>query len=164
MRRLVCAFVSRKPPKTGFLASRLICHVQPVKNQISLGIWSVFAVCGKIFQIHSYLQSVQWRMIRLCRRQVLLGTHVTLLFLNGTKQMWLWQTSVTIASWHRGLRGRVLDSRPRGHRFRRHCVVSLSLVLVGLTQEDLSRHNWKIVDWDVKNQVKQKHPDFYIFL
>ena len=23
-------------------------------------------------------------------------------------------------------------------------------------QEDLSRHNWKIVDWDVKNQIKQK--------
>ena len=42
----------------------------------------------------------------------------------------------------------------------RHCVVSLSkahlsLLSTGSTQEDPSRHNWKIVDWDVKNQIKQ---------
>ena len=24
-----------------------------------------------------------------------------------------------------------------------------------LAQEDLSRHNWKIVEWEVKNQIKQ---------
>ena len=26
---------------------------------------------------------------------------------------------------------------------------------LGSTREDPSRHNWKIVDWDVKNQIKQ---------
>ena len=29
----------------------------------------------------------------------------------------------------------------------------LFLLSTGSTQEDLSRHNWKIVDWDVKNQI-----------
>ena len=32
----------------------------------------------------------------------------------------------------------------------------LSLLSTGLTQEDLSQHNLKIVDWDVKNQINQK--------
>ena len=27
----------------------------------------------------------------------------------------------------------------------------------GITQEDPSRRNWKIVDWNVKNQIKQNH-------
>ena len=61
------------------------------------------------------------------------------------------------------LSGRVLDSRSRGCRFephQRHCIVSLSktcypLLSTGSTQEDLSRHDWTIVDWDVKNQIKQ---------
>ena len=26
----------------------------------------------------------------------------------------------------------------------------------GSTQEDLSRHDWNLFDWDVKNQIKQK--------
>ena len=59
--------------------------------------------------------------------------------------------------------GRVLDLRPRGCRFEphlRHCVVSLSktlypLIRNGSTQEDPSRHNWKIADWDLKNQIKK---------
>ena len=58
---------------------------------------------------------------------------------------------------------RVLDLRLRGRRFEPHwchCVVSLSkthlsLLITGSTQEDLSWHNWKIVDWDVKNQINQ---------
>ena len=62
------------------------------------------------------------------------------------------------------LSGRVLDSRQRGHGFDphwRHCVVSLSkthlsLLSTGSTQEDPSQHNWKIVDLDVKDQIKQK--------
>ena len=61
------------------------------------------------------------------------------------------------------LSGRVLDSRLRGCGFqphRHHCVVSLSkthlsLLSIGSTQEDLSRHNLKIVDWDTK-QTKQR--------
>ena len=60
------------------------------------------------------------------------------------------------------LSGRVLDSRPMGRGFephRRHCVVSLSkphlsVLNTGSTQEDPSRHNRKIVDWDVKNHIK----------
>ena len=69
------------------------------------------------------------------------------------------------------LNGRVLDSRPRGRRFkpyRRHCVMSLSkthlsLLSTGSTQEDPSRHNWKIVDCDVKNQINQTNKSkFYI--
>ena len=52
----------------------------------------------------------------------------------------------------RGVEGRVS---------RYHCVVSLSKIHVsllgtGATQEDPSRHNLKIVDGDVKNQIKQK--------
>ena len=69
----------------------------------------------------------------------------------------LWETGT---QW---LSGRVLDLRPKGCGFephRRHCIVSLSkthksLLSTGSTQEDPSRHNWKIVDWDVKNQIKQ---------
>ena len=61
------------------------------------------------------------------------------------------------------LSGRVLDSRPRGLGIEsnwHHCVVSLSrthlsLLSTGSTQEDPSRHNWKIVDWDVKNQTNK---------
>ena len=50
----------------------------------------------------------------------------------------------------------MLDSRLRGCGFephQRHCVVSL--FSTGSTQEDPSRHNWKIVDWDVKDQIKK---------
>ena len=50
------------------------------------------------------------------------------------------------------------DQRFEPHR--RHCIVSLSKthlfwLSTGPTQENLSWHNWKIVDWDVKNQNKQ---------
>ena len=62
------------------------------------------------------------------------------------------------------LSGRDLDSRPRGRGFephRRHCVVSLSkphlsLLSTGSTKEGPSRYNWKIADWDVRNQNKKK--------
>ena len=48
--------------------------------------------------------------------------------------------------WEHSGSGRVLDLRPRGHRFhKRHCVVSvnkthLSLLSTGSSQEDLSQH------------------------
>ena len=62
------------------------------------------------------------------------------------------------------LSSRVLDSRSRGCRFdphRQHCIVSLSktlilcLVLVQpkKTHPDMTEKN---VDWDIKNQIKQK--------
>ena len=59
--------------------------------------------------------------------------------------------------------GRVLDSRRRGRGFEPHwlpcgvslCKTHLSLPRTGSTQEDPSGQNWKIVDWDVKNQIKQ---------
>ena len=62
------------------------------------------------------------------------------------------------------LSGRVLDSRSKGCGFKphlRHCVVSLTktlypLLSTGSTKEDPSRHDLKIVDWDVKNQNKTK--------
>ena len=62
-------------------------------------------------------------------------------------------------SFNRELGGRVLDSRLLGsgsEPHQHHCVVSLSMthlssLSTGSTQEDLSRHNCKIVDWDVKN-------------
>ena len=61
------------------------------------------------------------------------------------------------------LSGRMLDSRLSGYRFKphqQHCIMSLSkthysLHSTGSTQEDPSRHNWKIVDWALKNQIKQ---------
>ena len=48
------------------------------------------------------------------------------------------------------------------HRRHKHCVVSLSktlypLLSTGSTQEDLSLYNWKIVDWNIKSQTKQKN-------
>ena len=54
--------------------------------------------------------------------------------------------------------GRVLDSRPRGRRFepyRRHCKTHLSLFSTDSTQEDPSQNNLKIVDGDIKSQIKQ---------
>ena len=57
-----------------------------------------------------------------------------------------------------------LDSRSRSCRFEHHWghfVVSLSktfinpLLSAGSTQEDQSRHDWKNVDWDVKNQERR---------
>ena len=30
------------------------------------------------------------------------------------------------------------------------------IIGTGSTQEDLSRHDWKVVDWNVKNQTKKK--------
>ena len=65
--------------------------------------------------------------------------------------------------WAEWLSGRVFDSRPRGRgskSHQRHCVVSLSkthlsLLTSGSAQKDLSWHNWKSVDGDVKNQIKQ---------
>ena len=62
--------------------------------------------------------------------------------------------------------GRVLDWRLRGCGFephRRHFVVSLSktlypLLSAGSTQEEPSRHDWKIVAWYVKNQNRPKNP------
>ena len=59
--------------------------------------------------------------------------------------------------------GRVFDSSLSGRGVehqQRHCVVSLSkthlsMLNTGSTQEDPSRHNWKTVDWSVKNQIKQ---------
>ena len=61
------------------------------------------------------------------------------------------------------LSGRVLEARQRGCKFEPHwvnCIVSLSkthlyLLSTGLTKEERYRHNWKIVDWDVKNQINQ---------
>ena len=58
----------------------------------------------------------------------------------------------------------MLDSRPKGPGSEPHwghCIVSLSkthwsFLSTGSTQEDLSRFNWKIVDWDVKNQINKK--------
>ena len=56
-----------------------------------------------------------------------------------------------------------VDSRPMGCGFephQRHYVVSLSKTLtliLGSTQSDTSRHNWNIVDWDVKNEIKSNH-------
>ena len=43
--------------------------------------------------------------------------------------------------------GRVLDSSLSKTLY--------SLLNTGPTQEDPSQHNWKIVDWAVKNQIKQ---------
>ena len=70
-------------------------------------------------------------------------------------QMFLIRLSTEIAlnGYSSQLRGRVLESRPRGRGFephRRHCVVSLSkrhlsLLSTGSTQENLSVHNKKLL-------------------
>ena len=56
--------------------------------------------------------------------------------------------------------GNLLVSRLRCCRFMPHCVVFLSkthesLPSTGSTSEDLSQHNRKIVDLDIKNQIEQ---------
>ena len=63
------------------------------------------------------------------------------------------------------LSGRVLDSRPRGHGLephRGHCVVSLSKTHLSLLNTGSSFNPGrlvatvlKIVDWDLKNQIKR---------
>ena len=55
------------------------------------------------------------------------------------------------------------------HRQWSHCVVSLSktlylLLSTGSIQEDPSRHDWKIVDWGVKNQTKPTKTGTYFLL
>ena len=47
-----------------------------------------------------------------------------------------------------------------------HCVVSLSktlylLLSTGSTQEDPSRHDCKIVDWEIKNQNEQTRSEVF---
>ena len=62
----------------------------------------------------------------------------------------------------RWLSCRMLDSRSRGCGFKphqRHCLVSLGMTLypplsTDSTQENPSWHDWKIVDWEVRNQIK----------
>ena len=64
---------------------------------------------------------------------------------------------------------RVLDTEPRGCGFEphlRYCVVSLnkthlSLLNTGTTQEDPSRHSWKIIDCDIKNKIKQTSKSYH---
>ena len=58
------------------------------------------------------------------------------------------------------LSGRVLDSRPKGCGLEPHwlhCIVCLNKTHKFLlsTGSTLSQHNLKIVDWDVKNQIKE---------
>ena len=60
------------------------------------------------------------------------------------------------------LSGRVLEVRLRGCGFetnRRHCIVSLSMTFFPLfntgSTREISRHDWKIVDLDIKHQHKQ---------
>ena len=61
--------------------------------------------------------------------------------------------------------GRALDWGSKGCWFKSrqwsNCVVSFSKILypvlsTGSTWEELFRHDWKFVDWDVKNQNKTK--------
>ena len=57
----------------------------------------------------------------------------------------------------------MFDSRWSGFRFEPHKGTALhqSLLSTGLTQEEPFRHNWKIVDSDIKNQIK-KHIILYL--
>ena len=65
---------------------------------------------------------------------------------------------------HSGSVGRVLDWASNGiwlkpHHRQSHCVVCWSktlypLLSTGSTQEDTSLHDFKIVDWNGKNQTK----------
>ena len=97
---------------------------------------------------------------------------------NWPRQFWL----LLLSYWPKHKLLMHQDSGPRSHLFlftfyyrehsgsmvecltrQRHCVVSLSkthlsMLSTGSTQEDPSRHNWKIVDWEVKNQIKQTKP------
>ena len=52
------------------------------------------------------------------------------------------------------LSGRALYLRQKGHGFKPPA--SQRCLLEQDTQEDLSQHNRKFFDWDVKNQINQK--------
>ena len=63
----------------------------------------------------------------------------------------------------------MLDSIPRSslvYPHLRHCIMCLTkthlyLLTAGSTHEEPSGHNWKRVDWDVKNQIKQTNKYFH---
>ena len=76
------------------------------------------------------------------------------------------QSWSTLFSWARWLSGRVLDSRPRGCGLEPHTGVTVLCpwarhinpqLSTGSTQEEPSGPNWKIVDWHVKNQMKENY-------
>ena len=63
------------------------------------------------------------------------------------------------------LSGRELDSRMKGSWLEthwKHCVVSLSMALYPMLSsssiQEMSLHDSKIVDWEVKHQLKQTQP------
>ena len=64
----------------------------------------------------------------------------------------------------------MLDSIPKSclvYPHLHHCVMCLTkthlyLLTTGSTHEEPSRHNYKRVDWDVKNQIKQTNKYFHL--
>ena len=73
----------------------------------------------------------------------------------------LWQYHILRWRGARWLSGSVSDSGAKGRGFEtyRRRVVSLSKTLYSPKAVALSRHDWKIVDWDVKPQHKQTHSE-----
>ena len=88
--------------------------------------------------------------------------------MTGFEKFWTFTNAINAE--HSG--SRVLNCRSMSCWFepncwQSHCVVSLSktlypLLWTGSTQEGLSRHDWKIVDWDVKNWLKQINQGHYL--
>ena len=113
--------------------------------------WHVLKVCH--FLIIIYIVSLFVKMLVYLER-----------FLRGVNILiWSqWHKSpihlISWSKWVQWLSARVLDSRPTCWGFepyRRHCVVSLGKTHKSLLSTGSTQHKWKIVDWDVKNQIKQ---------
>ena len=108
-----------------------------------------------------------WEEWRLCQDCTFAQTRLSLLWSSLKPCCWpthlVNKIRVYHLEWPQWLSGRVIDSRPSGRGFEPHrgqYVVSLSkthlcLLSTGSTQENPSWHNWKIVHWDIKNQIKQ---------
>ena len=67
--------------------------------------------------------------------------------------MFFWRAVVECLTWDKRAGGSSLTSVTALCPWARH--INPSLVNTGSTQEDLSLYNWNIVDWDLKNQIKQ---------
>ena len=123
-----------------------------------------FLTCDPLIHVMNHPCFIVSKMVEFIRIQTVDTKYQNKVISTSSRRI-----NVEGAQW---LSGRVLDSRQRDRVFEphwRHCVVSLnkthlSLLSTGSTQEDPSLYNWKIVDWDVKNQIKQTKKSMLIRL
>ena len=124
-------------------------------------IYKAVCCCIQIqtFSLQIYVSNRNWSLLQ-SWKHISIHNNVTVV-IEGIQVSCLWARSECSGSVSRAL----LDLGSKGCWFKpyrrwSHCVVSFSKILYSLlspvsTQEDLSQHGWKKVDWDVKNRTKQ---------